>query len=124
MNTTLCGIELEHPVINASGTFDAIAALRTFGDAVIEVRPLPRGEGFAFEDKITGGVVPRQYIPSVEGLRNDHAHGGEYDPRRDLILAEVEAELVAAAETSVRTRDGIGVHHVEGWVRPAWRIPG
>jgi elongation factor G len=37
-----------------------------FGDVVLEVRPLPRGEGFAFEDKITGGVVPRQYIPSVE----------------------------------------------------------
>jgi dihydroorotate dehydrogenase (NAD+) catalytic subunit len=39
VNTTLCGIELEHPLINASGTFDAIAALRTFGDAVIEHFP-------------------------------------------------------------------------------------
>src|SRR4051794_20888478 len=28
-----CGIELEHPVINASGTFDAIAARRVYGDA-------------------------------------------------------------------------------------------
>ena len=37
-----------------------------FGDVVIEVAPLPRGEGFVFNDKITGGVVPRQYIPSVE----------------------------------------------------------
>jgi elongation factor G len=42
-----------------------------FGDVVIEVAPLPRGEGFAFNDKITGGVVPRQYIPSVEtGVRD------------------------------------------------------
>ena len=77
--------------------------------------------GLIADANIADGV---EYIPSVEGLRNDHAHGGEYDPRRDLILAEVEAELVAAAETSVRTRDGIGVHHVEGWVRPAWRRRG
>jgi elongation factor G len=34
-----------------------------YGDVVIEIRPLPRGEGFVFEDKITGGVIPRQYIP-------------------------------------------------------------
>jgi len=42
-----------------------------FGDVMIEIRPLPRGEGFAFHDEITGGVVPRQYIPSVEtGVRD------------------------------------------------------
>jgi dihydroorotate dehydrogenase (NAD+) catalytic subunit len=34
-----CGIELEHPVINGSGTFDAIAARRTFGDAILEHFP-------------------------------------------------------------------------------------
>ena len=33
--TELCGIPLAHPIINASGTFDAIAARRAFGDAVI-----------------------------------------------------------------------------------------
>lgn len=37
-----------------------------FGDVVLAIRPLPRGAGFAFEDKIKGGVVPRQWIPSVE----------------------------------------------------------
>jgi elongation factor G len=37
-----------------------------YGDAVIELEPLPRGEGFVFEDKIVGGVIPRQYIPAVE----------------------------------------------------------
>ena len=35
----LCGIALEHPIINASGTFDAIAARRAFGDAVVERFP-------------------------------------------------------------------------------------
>ena len=37
-----------------------------FGDVKIELRPLGRGEGFVFEDRIVGGAVPRQYIPSVE----------------------------------------------------------
>ncbi|MEC9471815.1 MAG: elongation factor G, partial [Pseudomonadota bacterium] len=36
-----------------------------FGDVVIEISPLPRGEGVQFTDTITGGVVPKQYIPSV-----------------------------------------------------------
>jgi elongation factor G len=37
-----------------------------FGDVVIDIKPLSRGSGFTFEDHITGGVVPRNYIPSVE----------------------------------------------------------
>ncbi|MCI7403815.1 elongation factor G [Pyramidobacter sp.] len=41
-----------------------------YGDVYIEFSPLERGEGFVFEDRITGGTVPRQYIPAVEkGLR-------------------------------------------------------
>ena len=59
-----------------------------------------------------------EYLPTVDSLRNEHEHGGEFDPRRDLIVAEVEGEMVAAALTEVRTRAGIGVHHVEGWVHP------
>ncbi len=37
-----------------------------YGDAWIEIEPLPRGSGFEFEDRIVGGVIPRQYIPAVE----------------------------------------------------------
>ncbi|MDR2935330.1 MAG: elongation factor G [Candidatus Adiutrix sp.] len=37
-----------------------------YGDAVIDMEPLPRGEGFIFEDRIVGGVIPRQFIPAVE----------------------------------------------------------
>ena len=35
----LAGLELEHPVLNGSGTFDALAALRTFGDSLREHFP-------------------------------------------------------------------------------------
>ena len=37
-----------------------------FGDVVLDIKPLPRGSGFQFDEKITGGVVPRSFIPSVE----------------------------------------------------------
>src|SRR3989441_6126721 len=37
-----------------------------YGDCWIRLAPLPRGSGFVFEDKIVGGVIPRQYIPAVE----------------------------------------------------------
>jgi len=37
-----------------------------FGDVVVDVRPLARGEGFRFSERITGGAVPKQYIPAVE----------------------------------------------------------
>ncbi|HVE68771.1 MAG TPA: dihydroorotate dehydrogenase [Solirubrobacteraceae bacterium] len=57
MRTDLCGIELEHPVINASGTFDAIAAIRAFGDEVLERFPFS-----AFVSK-TITLAPRQGNP-------------------------------------------------------------
>jgi elongation factor G len=42
-----------------------------YGDVVIELAPLERGEGFRFEERISGGVVPKQWIPAVEqGVRD------------------------------------------------------
>jgi dihydroorotate dehydrogenase (NAD+) catalytic subunit len=52
-----CGIELAHPIINASGTFDAIAARRVFGDELIERFPFS-----AFVSK-TVTLQPRQGNP-------------------------------------------------------------
>jgi dihydroorotate dehydrogenase (NAD+) catalytic subunit len=57
LTVSLCGIELHHPVINASGTFDAIAARRAFGDALLERFPFA-----AFVSK-TVTVAPRQGNP-------------------------------------------------------------
>jgi elongation factor G len=47
-----------------------------FGDVVLDIRPLPRGSGFEFTDTITGGVVPKQYIPSVEAGVRDYLKSG------------------------------------------------
>ena len=37
-----------------------------YGDVVLEIQPMPRGQGFVFHDRIKGGVVPKQWIGSVE----------------------------------------------------------
>ncbi len=56
-----------------------------FGDVYLDIQPLSRGEGFSFEEKIVGGVVPRQYIPGVEtGVREYLAHGPLGFPVVDL----------------------------------------
>jgi elongation factor G len=47
-----------------------------FGDVVLDIKPLPRGSGFTFTEEIKGGVVPRNYIPSVEeGVIDALKHG-------------------------------------------------
>jgi elongation factor G len=47
-----------------------------FGDVVVTIKPQPRGDGFQFTDEITGGVVPKNYIPSVEiGVRDYLSRG-------------------------------------------------
>ena len=47
-----------------------------FGDVAIDVAPRGRGEGFAFEEKVHGGSVPRQYFSSVEfGARDGLMRG-------------------------------------------------
>jgi len=47
-----------------------------YGHVVIDIEPQDAGEGFEFEDKITGGAIPREYIPSVEdGIREAMENG-------------------------------------------------
>lgn len=47
-----------------------------FADIHVEILPRPRGDGFHFSDRITGGVVPKQYIPAVQkGVETALARG-------------------------------------------------
>ena len=51
----------------------------------IEVEPLPRGSGFEFAERVVGGVVPRQFIPSVEkGVRAQLERGCGGHPMVDI----------------------------------------
>ncbi|UWQ49980.1 elongation factor G [Leisingera caerulea] len=58
-----------------------------FADVVIEVKPLPRGSGFVFDETVKGGAVPKNYIPSVEaGAREALAQGLNGHPVVDVCV--------------------------------------
>jgi elongation factor G len=64
-----------------------------FGDVDIEIRPLPRGAGFSFSDKISGGAVPKQYIPAVEaGIREYLGRGPLGFPVVDIAVTLLDGQ--------------------------------
>jgi elongation factor G len=86
-----------------------------FGDVVLDIKPLPRGSGFRFEEKITGGVVPRNYIPSVEeGVVDGLKHGPLGFQVVDVAVSLVDGSYhtVDSSDMAFRTAGRIGV--VEG----------
>ncbi|MCT8974880.1 elongation factor G [Microbaculum marinisediminis] len=83
-----------------------------FGDVVLDIKPLPRGAGFEFTDSITGGVVPKQYIPSVEsGVRDYLAHGPLGFPVVDVAvnLSDGSYHTVDSSDMAFRTAGRIGM---------------
>jgi elongation factor G len=83
-----------------------------FGDVIIEVRPLGRGEGFQFEEKIHGGAIPRQYIPAVEqGVKDACAKGPLGFPVVDVAVTLVDGSYhsVDSSELAFRTAGRIAM---------------
>jgi elongation factor G len=83
-----------------------------YGDVVLEIKPLPRGAGFTFQERITGGVVPRNYIPSVEeGVIDALKHGPLGFPVVDLSVALTDGSYhtVDSSDMAFRTAGRIGI---------------
>jgi elongation factor G len=83
-----------------------------FGDVVIELKPLARGEGFRFSERISGGVVPRQWIPAVEdGVRDAMAKGPMGFPVVDVevVLVDGSYHTVDSSEIAFRTAGRIAM---------------
>jgi elongation factor G len=83
-----------------------------FGDVVLEVRPLGRGEGFQFSERISGGVVPKQWFPAVEqGVRDAMAKGPLGFPVVDVAVTLVDGSYhsVDSSEIAFRTAGRIGM---------------
>jgi elongation factor G len=83
-----------------------------FGDVVLDIKPVPRNSGFTFEDKITGGVVPRNYIPSVEeGIIDAMKHGPLGFPVVDISVALVDGSYhaVDSSDMAFRIAGRIGI---------------
>ena len=92
-----------------------------FGDTVIEVKPLPRGGGFRFDDKITGGVVPKQWIPAVEaGVRDALAKGPLGFPVVDVAVTLIDGSYhsVDSSEIAFRTAGRIGMAEALALAQP------
>jgi dihydroorotate dehydrogenase (NAD+) catalytic subunit len=66
----LCGIELAHPVLNGSGTYDAIAARRAFGDALLEEFPFSAFVSKTITPQRRAGNEPRRIWETPAGMLN------------------------------------------------------
>jgi elongation factor G len=83
-----------------------------FGDVVLDIKPLPRSSGFTFDEKITGGVVPRQYIPSVEeGVIDALKEGPLGFPVVDIAVTLIDGSYhtVDSSDMAFRTAGRIGI---------------
>jgi dihydroorotate dehydrogenase (NAD+) catalytic subunit len=65
-----CGIELQHPVINASGTFDAIAARKVFGDQLLEEFPFSAFVSKTITPQARAGNEPQRIWETPAGMLN------------------------------------------------------
>ncbi|MDX6601839.1 MAG: dihydroorotate dehydrogenase catalytic subunit [Solirubrobacterales bacterium] len=68
--TELCGIELSHPVVNASGTFDAIAARRVYGDELLSDFPFSAFVSKTITPEPRAGNDPQRIWETPAGMIN------------------------------------------------------
>ena len=83
-----------------------------FGDVWLRFEPRDRGNGVTFEERIVGGVVPKQFFPAVEkGVREALAHGPNGYPVTDLHVTLFDGQYhdVDSSEQSFKTAAGMGV---------------
>jgi elongation factor G len=83
-----------------------------FGDVVLDIKPLPRGEGFQFSERVVGGAVPRNYIPAVEeGVNDGLARGPLGFPVVDVAVTLTDGSYhsVDSSDLAFRTAARIGL---------------
>lgn len=86
-----------------------------FGDVHIDIKPQPRGAGFAFEDKIVGGAIPRQYIPAVEeGVRDFLRQGPLGFPVVDVAVALNDGSFHAVDSSDMAFKTAARIAMTEG----------
>ena len=97
-----------------------------FADIKVEIKPLPRGSGFRFVDKVVGGVVPRNFIPAVEeGLTEFLKEGPLGQPVVDLeaTLFDGQYHAVDSSEMSFKMAARIALTEALPKCRPVLLEP-
>jgi dihydroorotate dehydrogenase (NAD+) catalytic subunit len=113
-----CGIQLEHPVINASGTYDAIAARKVFGDGLLEAFPFSAFVSKTITPEPRAGNAPRRIWEAPAGMINSIGlpnKGLEGFLAEDLPqLAELPVPLVVSVMATGRSEFARLVEAVSG----------
>ncbi len=101
-----CGIELPHPVINASGTYDAIAARKVFGDALLEDFPFAAFVSKTITPEPRAGNAPQRIWETPAGMINSIGlpnKGLDGFLAQDLpLLAELPVPLIVSVMATNR----------------------
>jgi len=97
-----------------------------FGDVVLEIKPMPRGTGFEFHEKVVGGAVPRNYIGAVEeGVVDGLARGPLGFPVIDLhvTLTDGSYHSVDSSDLAFRTAARLGMNEALPQCQPVLLEP-
>jgi elongation factor G len=97
-----------------------------FGDVALDVAPLPRGDGFAFNETVHGGAVPRNYFGAIEeGCKDALEKGPLGFPVVDVgvTLTDGSYHSVDSSDMAFRTAARIGVSEALGKANPVLLEP-
>jgi len=97
-----------------------------YGHVVLEIKPLEPGSGVVFENKIVGGVVPKEYIPAVEkGVKEAAATGIMGYPMVDLEVALVFGSYheVDSSERAFHIAGSMGFKEAAKKAKPVFLEP-
>jgi len=118
---------IKRPVLNVRGRHKKQSGGHgQFGDVVIDIKPLPRSGGFVFDETITGGAVPRNYIPSVEeGVIDALKHGplGFQVVDVAVTLTDGSYHAVDSSDMAFRQAGRIGIHDALPQAQPVLLEP-
>jgi dihydroorotate dehydrogenase (NAD+) catalytic subunit len=112
-----CGIELRHPVINGSGTFDAIAARRAFGDELLDEFPFSAFVSKTITPEPRAGNPPPRLWETPSGLINsiglpnkglDGFLAGDLPQLADLPVPLIVSVMGTSHDEFARLVDGVG----------------
>ena len=112
---------IRHPVTKRGKHKKQSGGHGQFGDVVIEIAPLGRGDGFRFAEKISGGAIPRQWFPAVEqGVRDAMAKGPLGFPVVDVAVTLLDGSYhsVDSSELAFRLAGRAAMHEALGEAAP------